>query len=230
MAHSSSLVSASRASSSIADRSLVDLLAMVARSPPHARARLEELVDRAGGLETLASADPFEIAAHLGGFDLDAFDPIEREGLALRRRRQPRREVAALHASAEALAASFELGRRAAIVRARVPLRLSSPKHVAAWAIPRIGALAHEEAWVLALDGRNHLRAARCVARGGLHGATMRASDPIRVALRVDASAFVLVHNHPSGDPTPSEEDIELTAYLAAASVVAKSHSSITSS
>jgi DNA repair protein RadC len=95
-----------------------------------------------------------------------------------------------------------------------------SPADVAAWAGPRIATLEHEELWMLALDGRGSLRAARCVAKGGLHGAAVRAADPLRAALRVHASAFVLVHNHPSGDPTPSKEDVHLTAQVAAAAAV----------
>jgi DNA repair protein RadC len=64
---------------------------------------------------------------------------------------------------------------------------------------------------VLALDGRHGLRAARRVASGGIHGLHVTARDPLRIALREAASAFVLVHNHPSGDPTPSDEDLAFT-------------------
>jgi DNA repair protein RadC len=49
------------------------------------------------------------------------------------------------------------------------------------------------------------------VARGGLHGAVMRPADVLRAALELGAVSFVMAHNHPSGDPTPSQEDIELT-------------------
>ncbi len=115
------------------------------------------------------------------------------------------------------MAAAFELGRRVEIARTEAPEVLASPADVAAWAAPRLGPLTHEELWMLGVDGRGHLRAARCIARGGLHGAAVRASDPVRAALRVDAAAFVLVHNHPSGDPTPSREDVRLTTQVAAA-------------
>ncbi|MBX3200960.1 MAG: JAB domain-containing protein [Labilithrix sp.] len=187
-------------------RSIDELLAMVLRAPEPRR----DLLERAGGLERLACAGAFEIAAHLEGRDLDALD----------RRRAARPGRAAL-ARARSLAAAFELGRRLERARARPPEKLMSADAVAAWAQPRIGALAHEELWMLALDGRGHLRASRCVALGGLHGAAVRAADPIRAALRADASAFVLVHNHPSGDPTPSREDAVLTAEVAAAAQVA---------
>ena len=48
----------------------------------------------------------------------------------------------------------------------------------------------------------------------------VRAADPIRLALRAAASGFVLVHNHPSGDPAPSAEDVEFTRRVAAAAAV----------
>ena len=48
----------------------------------------------------------------------------------------------------------------------------------------------------------------------------VRASDPIRLALRASASGFVLVHNHPSGDPAPSTDDVEFTRRVASAAAV----------
>jgi DNA repair protein RadC len=175
-------------------RSVDDLLAMVL-----GRTRVE-LLERAGGLERLARSDAFEIAAHLEGRDIDALTP-----------ERGRRPSPVMLRWGRAIAAAFELGRRVEIERAKLPDKLAGASDVAAWATPRLAALAHEELWMLGLDGRGALRAARCVAKGGLHGAGVRAADPLRAALRVDASGFVLVHNHPSGDPTPSKEDVVLT-------------------
>src|SRR5258708_6677875 len=91
---------------------------------------------------------------------------------------------------------------------------------VDAWARSRLVPLDHEELWLLALDGRNGLRSARRVASGGLHGMHVTARDPLRLALREGASAFVLVHNHPSGDPTPSDEDVSFTRNIAAGAAI----------
>jgi DNA repair protein RadC len=113
------------------------------------------------------------------------------------------------------VAAALELGRRA---RMRAPPnRVRDGGDVMCWARARLSALEHEELWVLALDGNNGLRAARRVAMGGLHGVHVRARDPLRFALREGASAFVLVHNHPSGDPSPSAEDVDFTDRVVAA-------------
>lgn len=119
------------------------------------------------------------------------------------------------------LAAAVELGRRAILAGSTDALtRLPDRQAVEMWARPRLATLDHEELWVLALDGHHGLRAARRVASGGIHGLHVAARDPIRAALREAASAFILVHNHPSGDPAPSDEDIAFTRAVADAAAV----------
>ncbi len=121
-------------------------------------------------------------------------------------------------AKAARVAAALELGRRASFAKSStLSPRFHDATRVAAWAAHRLSSLDHEELWVLALDGASRLRAARRVAMGGIHGVSVAARDPLRVALREGASAFILVHNHPSGDPTPSKEDIEFTDRMARA-------------
>jgi DNA repair protein RadC len=119
-------------------------------------------------------------------------------------------------AKAARLAAAIELGRRAVFAASSDALpRLPDREAVERWARPRLATLDHEELWVLALDGHHGLRAARRVASGGIHGLHVGARDALRAVLREAASAFVLVHNHPSGDPTPSKEDVAFTRALA---------------
>jgi DNA repair protein RadC len=153
----------------------------------------QRLLEEQGGLEGLARAGAGELAV--------------RRGVGM--------------VKGARIAAAVELGRRVVIANARVTaVRLPDCRAVDAWARPRLGGLDHEELWVLALDGNNALRAARCVASGGLHGMYVAARDPLRAAIREGASAFVMVHNHPSGDPTPSPEDVKFTLSLAAAARV----------
>jgi DNA repair protein RadC len=124
-------------------------------------------------------------------------------------------------AKAARIAAGFELGRRVLVHSSTAPrLNLGSSEEVARWGRIRLASLDHEQLWMLALDGRNGMRAARRVAEGGLHGCAVDPRDILRAALREAASAFVLVHNHPSGDPTPSDEDITLTNMVARAGSV----------
>jgi len=125
-------------------------------------------------------------------------------------------------AKAARLAAAIELGRRAVQAASlEASPRLPDQAAVTAWARARLATLDHEELWVLALDGRHGLRAARRVASGGIHGLHVGARDVLRVVLREAASAFLLVHNHPSGDPAPSDEDVAFTRLVSdAASLI----------
>jgi DNA repair protein RadC len=114
-----------------------------------------------------------------------------------------------------------ELGRRAALAASLdASVRLPNRAAVEAWARPRLATLDHEELWLLALDGHHGMKAARRVASGGIHGLHVSARDPLRIALREAASGFVLVHNHPSGDPTPSDEDVAFTRNVAGAAAL----------
>jgi DNA repair protein RadC len=115
-------------------------------------------------------------------------------------------------AKAVRLAAAVELGVRAAHAASLESLpQLPASGAVVAWGTPRLTILDHEELWALALDGRNGLRAARRVASGGIHGLHVGVRDVLRIVLKEAASTFILLHNHPSGDPSPSHEDVEFT-------------------
>jgi DNA repair protein RadC len=121
-------------------------------------------------------------------------------------------------AKAVRMVAAFELGRRAQLrALAATPVRVASYDQVVEWARPRLATLEHEEVWLLALDATNSLKSARRIARGGAHGCALTTRDVLSPALRDAASAIVLVHNHPSGDPTPSQEDVTMTRAIAAA-------------
>lgn len=75
----------------------------------------------------------------------------------------------------------------------------------------RLGAEMAEVMVVLMLDGRNRCVGMVEVARGGLHGCAVSVRDILRPAIACGASGFVLAHSHPSGDPTPSPEDLAMT-------------------
>jgi DNA repair protein RadC len=146
-----------------------------------------ELLERCAGLEGLLRRGPSAIA--------------EQPGVGL--------------AKALRIGAALELGRRAVQREARLVGPLCDSRAVVEYLRPRIGPLDHEELWLLALDGRNYLRSARRIGMGGLHTCTVHARDVLRLALLEAASTFVLVHNHPSGDPTPSPGDASMTRRIA---------------
>lgn len=111
------------------------------------------------------------------------------------------------------LDAMLELGRRASRAQVRGS-RITCRDDVQRWAASRLSDLEHEEVWILVLDGTNRLRAEYCVGRGGLHGCGLLPADILRPAVRSAATALILVHNHPSDDPTPSQEDVVMTREL----------------
>jgi DNA repair protein RadC len=120
-------------------------------------------------------------------------------------------------ARASRLLAAIELGRRACSERAlrQCQARPITHRHdVEGWARPKLAALCHEEVWLLSLDARHRLKCADLVARGGTHGCSLLPKDVLRPAVRNAAAAIILVHNHPSGDPTPSADDLSMTECL----------------
>lgn len=71
-----------------------------------------------------------------------------------------------------------------------------------------------ERIYALYLNGKNKVIGAEQLAQGSLHGCSLQAQDVFRGALIAGATSVVLGHNHPSGDPTPSQEDIDLTLHV----------------
>jgi len=162
-------------------------------------------------LGTGSAGEPVAVLAASLLEEIGGLEAMGRAGFGVMAERRGIGEARALR-----VAAAFELGRRARMQREELPWAPDS-RAVAAWARSRIGELDHEELWVLALDGQHRVRAARRVASGGLHGLAVSVRDPLRFALREGASAIVVVHNHPSGDPTPSLEDLAFTDRLVVA-------------
>ena len=122
-------------------------------------------------------------------------------------------------ARACALAAALELGRRAQAPRQeRTRIRVSSD--VDAMYAPRLRHLTHEVFHVLCLDVKHRVIRDTRVVEGGLTTCSVLPREVYAPALREAAAAVVFVHNHPSGDPTPSAEDLSLTARLKQAGAV----------
>ncbi len=123
-------------------------------------------------------------------------------------------------AKAWRLGAAIEIGKRLSERSAAARLSVSTPAAVADVFAARIGALDHEEMWLVAVDGRNRVRGVRKLARGGRHGLVISAREVLSAALSEAASAFVLVHNHPSGTSSPSPEDVAMTRTVAEAAEI----------
>ena len=98
--------------------------------------------------------------------------------------------------------------------------RLADAAGVAGVYERRLAGLEHEVVIAIAVDGQNRLLGEFEVARGGRHGAAVTAADVLRPVIRAGASALILIHNHPSGDPTPSADDIQMTKALRNAALI----------
>ncbi len=94
---------------------------------------------------------------------------------------------------------------------------IASSADVFVWGQAHLTHLAHEELWVLGLSRRSMLLGARRIAQGGSDHMMISLPLVLRTVLAISCSAFVLVHNHPSGDATPSKEDVEFSNAVAVA-------------
>jgi DNA repair protein RadC len=117
-------------------------------------------------------------------------------------------------ARASLIQAAFELGRRAVGERPKPGRRLASASDVWSHLRARLAMSEVEEFWAMALDVRHRIQSERCLARGSLTGVEVHPRDVFRPLIRAAAAAVIFCHNHPSGDPTPSRQDVELTARL----------------
>jgi DNA repair protein RadC len=122
-------------------------------------------------------------------------------------------------AKAAQLKAAIEIGKRVRIQESR-PHSFDSSADVAAYFGPRFESKRYEYFLVLLLDGQNQLLAERVIAEGIPTQATIYVRTIMEEALKVSASSFVVVHNHPSGNPEPSSGDDETTKNLKSASDV----------
>ena len=150
------------------------------------RALAERLLDATGGVERL--------------------DRLDRRTWAALGDRSRRR--------AALLAAALEMGRRAgaAPLRARDPVKDAAAVH--AHFRGRLPQLDREVFYVLLLDGKNRVQSEVRVSEGSLTAALVHPREVFAPAIRDAAAALILVHNHPSGDPTPSAEDRAITERL----------------
>ncbi len=111
------------------------------------------------------------------------------------------------------LSAALELGRRAVAPRPRGG-HVRSAAEVYALVRTRLAHLTREEFHVLLLDARHRVVALRRVAEGGVSACALTPRDVFEPAIREAAPAIVAIHNHPSGDPSPSQDDVVLTRRL----------------
>ncbi len=112
------------------------------------------------------------------------------------------------------LKAALELGRRLAVLSPEDRPVVASPDDVANLLQVEMGSLDQEQLRVVLLDTKHRILGTRTVYQGTANQAQVRVAEVYRDAIRQNAIAIVAVHNHPSGDPTPSAADVSLTVEL----------------
>jgi DNA repair protein RadC len=169
--------------------SVRELLALLLRTGGGRRTALalaDQLMLRTGGLRRLAASSPEDL-----------------------------RQVAGIGpAKAAQVLAGLELGRRLLALGPEERRPLRSPADAAGLVMPEMRFLAKEHFRVLLLDAKNRLLASELVSIGTLNTSLVHPRELFRRAIAAAAAAVILIHNHPSGDPTPSAEDLALTRRL----------------
>ena len=112
------------------------------------------------------------------------------------------------------LKSSLELGGRLrSEIAGHRPL-IRTPADAAEILLPEMGLLEQEEVRTILLDSRNRVITSPMIYRGSLNSCNMRVGEVFREAIRQNAANLIVAHNHPSGDPSPSSDDIYVTREL----------------
>lgn len=130
-------------------------------------------------------------------------------------------ELMTVHGVGEAKAveikAALEIGRRLLASAPQEKPRVSSPADAANLLMSEMMFLEKEHLKLVLLDTRNNVLGTPTIYVGSLNTSVIRVAELFRAAIKENAAAFIVAHNHPSGDPSPSPEDIRVTRQLAQA-------------
>ena len=109
------------------------------------------------------------------------------------------------------LKAALELGRRLLLTSPDARPQITSPADAANLLMLEMACLEQENLRIILLDTKNRVLSTPTVYVGNVNSSIIRVSEVFRQAVRENATALIVVHNHPSGDPTPSPEDVQVT-------------------
>ena len=117
-------------------------------------------------------------------------------------------------AKASQIQAALELGKRLLIASPSERLQVRTPSDVANLLMMEMGLLEQEHLRTVLLDTKNYVTRITDVYAGSLNAAVVRIGEVFRSAIRANSASIIVVHNHPSGDPTPSPEDVRVTEMI----------------
>jgi DNA repair protein RadC len=169
--------------------SLAELLAIILRTGTRGDNALElanKLLAKYGGLPGLVRGDFRELCAEYGMGE----------------------------AKSAQVKAALEIGRRLALVQVDTRYKISTPADAANLVMLEMAYLDSEQMRILVLDARGQLVEKVSLYQGTANSSVLRAAEIFRPAIIRNCPALILCHNHPSGDPTPSPEDIKATRQL----------------
>jgi DNA repair protein RadC len=171
------------------------------------------------GVETLSDAELVSVvlSTSRGRNTIEVARSVLSDGLlALAKRdwRSYARVTGIGEANATKIAACFELGRRTVIRETPLEDPITNPESLARALIARYGYHVQERLGAVYLDAKNRVILEREIFIGTLNSATVSTRDVLRYALDTHAASVIVFHNHPSGDPAPSAEDLLFTRKL----------------
>lgn len=114
-------------------------------------------------------------------------------------------------AKASQIKAAIELGRRLTLESPEERAAINSPADAAVLVQYEMSALEQEHLRVILLDRRNRVMETTEIYKGSVNSSQIRVGEVFKEAIRKNASALIVIHNHPSGDPTPSPDDVAVT-------------------
>ena len=117
------------------------------------------------------------------------------------------------HNNAIRIKSALEISRRL-LNPQKEPARITSPYEAGQFLMPRMMYLDQEEFHVVLMNTRNKIMGTHMIYRGGVGSLYIRVAEVFRPAIRLNAPAMILAHNHPSGEPEPSQDDIAVTRKL----------------
>ncbi len=203
----------------MSDRDHVEYSPKIADIPRTDRPR-ERLLRYGAGV--LSNAELLAVIIRVGGVGQNVIRLAEAllahfEGLPGLARAGPE-EMAQVKGIGEAkvaeIKAALELGRRLMAAAPEERAQIRSPADAANLMMLEMGLLEQEHLRVILLDTRNRVLASPTVYIGSLNTSTVRVGELFREAIRRNSAALIVAHNHPSGDPTPSSEDVAVTRQI----------------
>jgi DNA repair protein RadC len=170
------------------------------------------------GSDALATSELLALVLGMGEAPGIAADLLERFGTLHRLARASQAQLMQVRgigaAQAARLLAVLELSRRLQGPSAEEKPRVASPAEAAWLLLPRLSHLDQEELHVVLLDTRNRVLGVQAVYKGSLNSSVVRLGELFRPAIEAPAAAIIVAHNHPSGEATPSPEDVAVTRQI----------------